>query len=255
LGATLAEALTQRVPRSNEKNLKFPQPFADIVSHTLIDDPAARATVADIQAMLAGKKIAASKATATSNNVAPAAPRPAAVAQAQSSAEKSRLPLVTAVVVAVIIAGVFFVLRSGSTHSTEQGPSPTASSAPAESTQTGSAASQARSAPNRNAASPSANSVSSGEVVNRVLPTPSRSALNTIHGTIKVRITVQVDPSGAVSHAGFVTSGPSQYFSRLAMQAAQQWKFAPATSPSESTLVFAFTRRGVEASVQPSRSR
>ena len=255
LGATLAEALTQRVPRSNEKNLKLQQPFADIVNRTMVDDPAARATVADIQAMLAGKKIASSKATATSNNIAPAAARPAAVSQVQSSAEKSRLPLVTAIVVAVIIAGVFFVLRNGSTHSNEQAANPTASLAPGESTQTGPAASQAGSAPNRNAATPSANSAASGEAVNRVLPTPSRSALNTIHGTIKVRIKVQVDPAGAVSHAGFVTPGPSQYFSRLAMQAAQQWKFAPAASASESTLVFAFNRRGVEASIQPSRSR
>jgi TonB family protein len=93
-----------------------------------------------------------------------------------------------------------------------------------------------------------------GQVINRVLPTPSRSALNTIHGTIKVRVKVKVDASGNVVHAGFVTSGPSQYFARLAMQAAQQWRFAPAALPSESTLVFAYNRHEVDASVQPVRS-
>jgi TonB family protein len=254
LGATLAEALTQRVPRKlepkNENTAKLQQPFADIVSHTMIDDLAARSTIADIQARLAGKKAALAAKTAATANVAtraPAKPAPAVARQTQSQAEKSRLPFVAAIVVAAIVAIAFFLMRGGGPKpSAGQGQSATASPTPAESTQSASPA---------NTAPSTAHSGASGDVVNRVLPTPSRSALNTIHGTIKVRIRVKVDASGAVSHAGFVTSGPSQYFSRLAMQAAQQWKFAPASSASESTVVFAFNRRGVDASILPSRSR
>jgi TonB family protein len=89
-----------------------------------------------------------------------------------------------------------------------------------------------------------------GQVVNRVLPTPSHGALNTIHGTIKVRVKVKLDAAGNVTHAGFVTSGPSQYFSRLAMQAAEQWKFLPVAANNEQTIVFEYNRRGVDASVQ-----
>jgi TonB family protein len=145
--------------------------------------------------------------------------------------------------IVIVAAAIFFTTRRSTTVAPSS-PEPTATSSPTQSAD--------RNAPLPAAAGTSAAGAS--QVVNRVLPEPSRSALNTIHGTIKIRVKVDVDSSGNVTHAGFVTSGPSQYFARLAMQAAQQWKFAPAASPTESTLVFAFNRRGVEASIQPSHS-
>jgi TonB family protein len=249
LGATLAEMLTQRVPRRDDANLKLQQPFADIVNHALSEDPAARWTVADIQARIAGKKVAAPKTTAVPKNGATAkvaaaasvASVPRNVRQPQPGAEKSRMPFIVAgIVVVAIIAVALLLMRSSSTQTTE--PSANSSSLPAVPTESSTGSS------NANTATPSqpANT-GSGRVMNRVLPTPSRSALNTIHGTIKVRVKVKVDPSGSVTHASFVTSGPSQYFSRLAMQAAQQWKFAPGAS-GEHTLLFAYKRSGVEAS-------
>jgi TonB family protein len=244
LGATLAEALTQRVPRKYDKSLKLEQPFADIVSHALVEDPAARWTVGDIQARLAGKKVASQTGSiAKEAATASAVSAPKAERQVQPREEKSRLPFVVAgIVVLAIIAVAFFLMRGSSTQSTDR-------AANTKSTAVDSAQPTSAANTNNAPASPS----TPGQVINRVLPTPSRSALNTIHGTIKVRVKVKVDASGNVAHAGFVTSGPSQYFARLAMQAAQQWKFAPAASNNEQTLLFEYNRRGVDASVQPSR--
>ncbi len=242
LGATLAESLTQRVPRKFDKSLKLEQPFADVVSHALIEDPATRWTISDIQARLAGKKVASQKGSTTAKEAAPASAVRARKLdrQDQPREEKSRLPFVVAgIVVLAIIAVAFFLMRGSSTQSADRG-SNTQSPAPLDATQPASAAGPG-SVPTR--------SSTPGQVVNRVLPTPSRSALNTIHGTIKVRVKVKVDSSGNVIHAGFATSGPSQYFARLAMQAAQQWKFAPGAA-AESTLLFEYNRRGVEASAQ-----
>ncbi|HEY4052988.1 MAG TPA: TonB family protein [Terriglobales bacterium] len=243
LGATVAESLTQRVPRKYENSLKLEQPFADVVSHALIEDPAARWTVSDIQARLAGKKVASQKSSTVAKPAVPIAAVPAAKVQshAQPREKKSPLPfIVAAVVVVAIIAVAYFLVRGNSTQSADRSAN-TQTSAPADSAQPASTA-----GPN----SPPARPNTSGQVVNRVLPTPSRSALNTIHGTIKVRVKVKVDAAGNVTHAGFVTSGPSQYFARLAMQAAQQWKFVPGAAATEPTLLFEYNRRGVDASVQ-----
>jgi len=62
-----------------------------------------------------------------------------------------------------------------------------------------------------------------------------------------------VDASGNVTGATFDSPGPSQYFARKAMEAAQVWKFTPAeadgrTVPSEWILRFAFGRTGTEVS-------
>jgi len=250
LGATLADTLTQRVPRSNDSSLKLQQPFADIVRHSLVEDPGARWTISDIQSRLAGRKVATPKTAVVTKETGPAAAVSTARAarQLEPSERRSRLPFIVAALAILVIAAVV-LMRRGSSPTPEQSANSSPSApTPAESTPVPANA-------NAPASSPATNSTSApGEVVNRVLPTPSRSALNTIHGTIKVRVKVNVDTMGNVTHAGFVTSGPSQYFARLAMQAAQQWKFAPGSSNTERTLLFAYKRSGVEASEQPSRT-
>ncbi|MBV9339516.1 MAG: energy transducer TonB [Acidobacteria bacterium] len=64
---------------------------------------------------------------------------------------------------------------------------------------------------------------------------------------------VEVDASGAVTAANFITPGPSKYFGRLAIEAAQGWKFSPPTKdgqaqPSEWTLLFEYAKSGATAS-------
>jgi protein TonB len=89
-------------------------------------------------------------------------------------------------------------------------------------------------------------------VVRQVMPQVSPSARRTIQGTIKVRVRVDVDAAGNVAKAKFELSGPSKYFSRVAMEAARDWKFAPAradeSDPREWKLQFAFSRAKTEVS-------
>jgi len=88
-------------------------------------------------------------------------------------------------------------------------------------------------------------------VVHPVMPIVSPSARRTISGKIRVRVRVQVDTSGNVTSATLESAGPSKYFSRIAQEAAQQWKFTPAEGngqfvASEWSLRFGFTRSDTE---------
>src|SRR5262249_5040098 len=90
-----------------------------------------------------------------------------------------------------------------------------------------------------------------GAVLHQVLPEVSRTARNTVHGHVKVRVKVAVDGSGNVVRATLDSPGPSKYFARLAMQASQGWKFTPPQvngqeAPSEWILRFAFGRTSTE---------
>ena len=86
-----------------------------------------------------------------------------------------------------------------------------------------------------------------GEVVRQILPNVPNKAKATLHGTLHVRVRVRVDPSGGVANATLDSAGPSRYFARLALQAAQSWKFDPPKSDgravgSEWLLRFEFRR-------------
>jgi TonB family protein len=90
-----------------------------------------------------------------------------------------------------------------------------------------------------------------GKIVQQVAPAVSKSARGTITGTLRVTVKLDVDSSGNVARATFLTAGPSKYFSRQAMEAAQQWKFAPPqvngkAAPSTWILHFGFKRSGTE---------
>jgi TonB family protein len=95
-------------------------------------------------------------------------------------------------------------------------------------------------------------------IVQQVMPQVSPSARRTIQGTIKVRVRVEVDAAGNVVKTKLELSGPSKYFSRVALEAARGWKFVPAPSGDsgarEWKLQFAFSRAktGVSA-VRPAR--
>ena len=85
--------------------------------------------------------------------------------------------------------------------------------------------------------------------INEVLPNPSRSALDTIRGTIRVSIRVTIDRQGKVTAAVAKEPGPSRYFERLSVAAAKQWQFAPVNSDEPRTMLlrFHFTREGTTA--------
>jgi TonB family protein len=88
---------------------------------------------------------------------------------------------------------------------------------------------------------------------NEVLPKVSRSALDTVRGTLRVSLRVTVDGSGRVIDAAPDDPGPSRYFERHSLEAAKQWTFVPADQGGTRTMQirFAFTRSGVTASAKP----
>jgi protein TonB len=98
--------------------------------------------------------------------------------------------------------------------------------------------------------------VAQDEVLQQVLPDVSKTARNTIQGTVKVGVRVTADSSGNVTNATFESPGPSKYFARKAMEAAQQWKFKPAQNngqpvPREWILQFQFKKSGTNVIPSP----
>jgi TonB family protein len=105
-------------------------------------------------------------------------------------------------------------------------------------------ASSTRNDANSNAAPVSTNV----DGVQPVLPEVSRSALHTIRGTVRVSVRVKVDPSGNVARAELASAGPSRYFARKSLEAAQNWKFAPGQNAGSPLLLhFEFRNSGARA--------
>ena len=59
------------------------------------------------------------------------------------------------------------------------------------------------------------------------MPDVPQKVSATIHGKVQVSIRVTVDPGGNVSNASVDSPGPSKYLAKLALQAAQRWRFNP----------------------------
>jgi len=92
-----------------------------------------------------------------------------------------------------------------------------------------------------------------GGIVRQVLPDVPQTALDTIQGTLKVSVKANVDPSGNVAAAELDSPGPSKYFARLSLQAAQNWKFTQSSENSrrEFILYFEFRNDGARAYARP----
>src|SRR5262245_46220850 len=69
--------------------------------------------------------------------------------------------------------------------------------------------------------------------LNEVIPNVPQGARDTIRGTIRVSVRVIVDAEGKVLAATADDGGPSRYFERLAIRAAKNWTFTPATSQEQ----------------------
>ncbi len=93
-----------------------------------------------------------------------------------------------------------------------------------------------------------------GDVIDRVMPDDHAHADRTIHGRLAVRVKVSVDTQGNVSNATLDQAGPSRYFARIALQAAQKWRFRPPQvngSPAPSTWLLRFEFRRGATTVNP----
>jgi TonB family protein len=268
LGMTLMEALTQRLPAVEGMTEPLPEtvpaPFMGIAHCCLRRDPQRRCGVSDIAARL--------------QSGAPAAQQPSKVRIPAASAKWRYL--LPGAIVALVVAALLIGLKLRNPHpdvppanSVSSAPAvapaqsaPAAQEAPPEATATKPSATKQRSekkiskaaaptpAPVPAVAIPSSAAVSDqGKVLQQVEPVVSKSARSTISGTIRIRVKVLVDAAGNVESASFVTEGPSKYFARQAMQAAQQWKFAPAAAPSAWILHFGLKKSGTEVDSEPAK--
>jgi Protein kinase domain len=271
LGITLVEALTQEAPMWDRSfhvepvvPEQVPQPYARIAQECLRWSPAQRCTLSDVnKARLEPvRSVPVSKVAKEEEGTGPARRRVMALAAG-----------------AVVLLGVFAVVHSRSHRTVTVAPvakmqarpvvktrpehaggssAVRPSARPEVSAGVAAAAPKPSAALPREAAAPAAPArvaTSAGDsagVAERVLPDVSRSASATIHGTIRLKVRVTVGPDGAVSGAAFDSAGPSQYFARLAMQAARGWTFKPVMADGHAAgsawiLQFDFRRDGVEA--------
>lgn len=242
LGATLVEALTQRLPvweGTAQGEPVVPEtmltPFLDLARHCLRLNPQLRWTVADVTAWLQ---------------------QPLPVPQEQTTARPQEafarrrfiVPTVAvALAVAAMLAGPKLLHRHQETQRSPSIPleQPRVQPKPAkipvtpetgQSTQRTSDKEQGSSGTIPSPTSPQSKAgtktptggLVQGEVVDQILPDVPLKARDTIRGTVRVSVRVRVDPSGSVVGATFDSPGPSKYFADLALQAARRWSFWPA---------------------------
>jgi TonB family protein len=278
LGMTLMEALTQRLPAVEGMTEPLPEtvpaPFMGIAHCCLRRDPQRRCNVSDIATRL-------QSSSSTSQ-------QPSTVRIPAASAKwRYLLPLA---IVALAAAALLLGPKLLNTHpdaqpansvSPQPPPSPEVQSAPPRQEpapvpapamvetkpsavkqrnerQTSKAAAAAPAPAVAAASTPSVGGSDQGKVLQQVEPAVSKSARNTISGTIRIRVKVEVNAAGNVERATFITEGPSQYFARQSLQAAQQWKFAPAqvngqAAPSAWILRFGFKKSGIEVDSEPAK--
>ncbi len=240
LGITLVEVLTQRLPVWDGAGTSapklprkipaaVPEPFSEIAGRCLQMDAGKRWTMAEIGDGLGSAR------------VEPAPPGPASAptsAIAGQRKESSKWPYWLGLAALVAVALFLIVRQKPSGPPTEL-----------QSTQ----APQGTAAETSQSATDTTNTGNQRGVVRRVMPQVSTNARRTIQGKIKVRVKVEVDAAGNVGKATLESAGPSKYFSRVALEAARDWKFSPAQPGAQGAarewkLQFAFSRTGTEVS-------
>jgi TonB family protein len=284
LGMTLVETMTQKLPvaRAAEQQELLPQtlpePFLDIALHCLQRRPQDRWTIAQIADRLQNRTPAPA-----AHAPAPSPPRSAATRPSKPPGMRQGygIPVTAGIVLLLvaIVAGPRLLRRNpeappapiATLEMPQVPPAPKQVTQPQRERPTKTPKPSAvekeknserpipepasahpetlREEPTETVAKLPAGAVIHGEVAQQVLPEVLESARNTIRGTVKVKVNVDVDRSGNVEGADLESPGPSKYFARAALQAAQQWKFKPANIAgrgvlSSWTLRFEFTRDG-----------
>jgi TonB family protein len=253
LGVTLIEALNQRarggrsVSDQVHVSEAVPGPLVDIARSCLQRDPLRRVTVSDIAAQL--------KTNSTKGGAQRAESRYDAF-----QTWRYIIP-VAAIALLTMVAGIGLRQRRAEpqpTHSVIPAPAivrgyakPRASASDIRpSPQSGTRERQVD--PDVTSTSPlrpgdGADNSDAPRIVHRVIPSVPQSAVDTIHGTVRVGVRIHVDSSGRVTSVKLDSPGPSRYFAQLSLQAARQWQFEPMkaqapNSASEWLLRFEFTR-------------
>jgi TonB family protein len=251
LGVTLVAAITQNVTLAEQtapgnRNLPetIPEPYRSIVRECVQLDPKRRASLQQIQTRLQPASGAAQPVSK------PAATAPVSPAAATSPRRVNRTPIIAIAGLVIAIVIIFTLMRSRGNNAPPSHPDTGAPAVVANKPSASPGASTPQPASPFATAKRNTRSMA-GEVKQRIIPDIPKSARNTIHGTIKVSVHVDVGPSGKVIAAKFKTSGPSRYFAQKAMKAAEQWEFSPQPETTSWLLDFHFRRSGTDASFQP----
>jgi TonB family protein len=248
LGVTLVTALTQHPPTWQNGGLvlsdDIPTAFRAVARECLRRDPAERCTLEQIKVLLRPPSIRVERVEKPVKRVEqpPAAVRPQLkpVVQPVAMVRSKRSlgpPIITALIVLVVLAGVGLLTRrteapatrtttrererqSQGAENIRSAPKKSAEPAPGP----GSASPTAIAGPQQTAKA-SNSAILRGAVAEQVLPDVPPNARNTIRGTVRLSVRVSVGPDGKVSAATLDSPGPSRYFANLALQAARGWKF------------------------------
>lgn len=97
---------------------------------------------------------------------------------------------------------------------------------------------------------PKPNAMAGKAVLERALPDVPRRARDTIRGTVKINVTINVDPAGRVVSAKLEPPETSSYLGNLSLDAARRWRFR-AGSPPEWRLRFQLQRTGTRVTAEP----
>ncbi|HUY81755.1 MAG TPA: TonB family protein [Acidobacteriaceae bacterium] len=254
LGMVLVAALTQKPAEWDRESRKDPEVpaevqelFARMARECLRINAERRCMLTDLNKARLDQVHAGGAASGQSHWVVEAKRADAEIQR------RGRMVIVSAAVVAVALA-IFWMVHL--VRSTESGPAQTPAVVQTKAAGSGGTVGAVKASPaaTRAVASstqkasepavPMAAAAGRGAVVQRVLPEAPQNALDTIRGTVRVWIRVAVDASGNVTGATFQNAGPSKYFARLAMEAAQKWRFAPGAAGAR-RLAFEFRQTGV----------
>lgn len=248
VGVTLVAAITQNVslaeqasPKSSNLPETIAEPYRAIVRECLQLDPKRRCSVQEIQARLQ-----------PATRPAPARPEPvpAKPTTSQQYRYNWRMLIPVAVLLAIVLG--WLVFRGKPAEKASENPTADQRQQVPQQTTAENKPSAAPAPLVRKPAKPAEPareaSATSGNVRRQVMPDVSKGARNTIRGTIKVSVRVDVNPSGKVIAAKLETAGPSRYFAEKALKAAEQWEFTPQPDTSSWLVHFRFRRNGIEAS-------
>jgi len=267
LGVTLVEALTQYPvwDRSMDGepvvSSSIPEPFRSIAQDCLRADPARRCSLEDVRARLEPFAIATPVAEPVVTEqvlnervwAEPEAETPVAV-----RGKRRWVTVLLAVFFLIAFVAAQLVTIIYRAHHVQPHP-PAASHPPlpvsqpaAPTSQPPLTASPAPAPPTEVPANQSSTeSAKTGDVAQRVMPDLSPGAVQSIRGEVDVAVRVAVDASGSVESASLDSPGPSRYFSKVSLQAAQNWKFKPAQADGQNVasawiLHFKFTQAGTD---------
>jgi TonB family protein len=260
LGVTLVEALTQypvwdrSIDGEPVVPASIPEPFQTIAHECLRTDPARRCTLSDIKGRLqqfapaaaVTEPVLSGEVLTELTPVEPAAEKHVAIA----IPDRHRGPAILAAVFFLVALIVTLIVHSHHVQPTQTSAGQRSLPAGQPKPPASQPALPANPATRRSTPVPENQGPTKGattsEAAERAMPDLLPSAVQSIRGEVNVTVRVAVDAGGNVESASLDSPGPSKYFAKTSLQAAQNWKFKPAQVPSAWILHFTFTQAGTE---------